>query len=147
MWLSQTRVRIARQDQDNRQILVREACILALVGDGGVSRVRDVAGGLSKVRGQGVAGALGRREETTDDPLSLIPCSGGTEGCRGVVGWDGVCFPDELGERVSFGAKRGNLPEPESGPPRAPIRRTASRSSWMASTQSGVATRTPSIIS
>ena len=59
-------------------MVVREVCIHGLTGHGGVFRVYDVADGLPEVRGGKVEQVPGgRREETTDEPLLLIPLPGG----------------------------------------------------------------------
>src|SRR5882757_3979097 len=45
--------------------------VRAALGDGGLLRVCVAAGGLSRVWGESGAGALGRRQESYDDDLSM----------------------------------------------------------------------------
>src|SRR5208283_3311498 len=80
--------------------------VRTLVGDCRVLPVSHAACGLPRLRCDGGASTLGRREKPPDDQLSLVP---GPVGQTFVLGRGRLHLPHHLEERVRVGKTRGFL--------------------------------------
>ena len=91
--------------------------VRALVGHSGLLCVRDAAGGLCCLRGDGGRSSLGRRQLHPHQKLSLVS---GRLGQAAVVAGHGRGLRHELGESVSSGKTRGFLGAGAARDQRAP---------------------------